>query len=117
MGAFSLRVVSVNVWQTRILGEPNGEEILSAIDKCRVQSETIEVGKINLAEDAQANLEKHGGPDKAIYAYPTHNWPWWEKEHQFFLPPGGIRREPDPCRWRRDDHPHWRPLFMARCRA
>jgi len=33
MHAFSLRVVSVNVSQPRIIGERNGEEILSAIDK------------------------------------------------------------------------------------
>ena len=90
MGAFSLRVVSVNVSQPRIIGERNGEEILSAIDKRPVQSETIEVGKINLAGDAQANLEKHGGPDKAIYAYPTENWPWWEREHNFGCRPGAF---------------------------
>ena len=64
------------------------EEILSAIDKRPVRIEDIEVGKINLAGNAQANLEKHGGPDKAIYAYPTDNWPWWEKEHHFACRPG-----------------------------
>ena len=90
MHAFSLRVVSVNVSQPRIIGERNGEEILSAIDKRPVRIEEIEVGKINLAGDAQANLEKHGGPDKAIYAYPADNWPWWEKEHHFTCRPGAF---------------------------
>jgi MOSC domain-containing protein YiiM len=83
MGACSLRVVSVNVSLPKNIGERNGEEILSAIGKRPIRSETIEAGKINLAGDAQSDREHHGGPDKAIYAYPTENWPWWEKEHHF----------------------------------
>src|SRR5712671_4817623 len=83
MEDFSLQLVSVNVSLPEIIGERNGEEILSAIGKRPVQSETIEVGKINLAGDAQTDREHHGGPDKAIYAYPTDHWPWWEKEHHF----------------------------------
>jgi len=83
MDGFSLGVVSVNVSLPKIIGERNGEEILSAIGKHPVRSETIEVGKINLTGDAQADRQHHGGPDKAIYAYPMDNWPWWEKEHHF----------------------------------
>src|SRR6185503_492738 len=79
----SLDLLSVNVSRPRIIGERNGEEILSAIDKKPVSSDRIEVGCINLSGDAQANLEKHGGPDKAVYAYGADNWPWWEKEQRF----------------------------------
>ena len=83
MAQCSLRLVSINVARPSVLGEQNGEPVISAIAKKPVPGTTIEVGKTNLAGDAQANLEKHGGPDKAIYAYPTDNWSWWEKEHNF----------------------------------
>src|SRR5262249_16932812 len=61
-----------------------------AIDKKPVAGESIEVGRSNLAGDAQANLEKHGGPDKAIYAYAAVNWPWWEREHRFACRAGAF---------------------------
>ena len=31
----------------------------------------------NLAGDVQADLTVHGGPDKAVYAYPSEHYPWW----------------------------------------
>jgi len=90
MGALSLRVLSVNVSKPKIIGERSGEEILSAIHKLPVAARTIEVGSINIAGDAQANMEKHGGPDKAVYAYPLEHWSWWEKEHRFAAGPGAF---------------------------
>jgi len=90
MGDLSLRLLSVNVSRPRIIGEHNGEEILSAIDKKPVLGTSIEVKRINLAGDAQANLEKHGGPDKAVYAYSADNWPWWEREHRFACHAGAF---------------------------
>ena len=30
--------------------------------------------------DKQANLVVHGGPDKAIYAYPSEHYPYWRTE-------------------------------------
>ena len=90
MEALSLDLLSVNVSRPRIIGERNGEEILSAIDKKPVSSDSIEVGCINLSGDAQANLEKHGGPDKAVYAYAADNWSWWEKKHRFACRAGAF---------------------------
>jgi MOSC domain-containing protein YiiM len=88
MSALELRLISVNVALPRAAGERNGEPFESAFRKQKVTAATIEVGKTNLAGDAQANLEKHGGPERAVYAYPTDNWPWWEKEHRFACAPG-----------------------------
>ena len=37
-------------------------------------------GRTNLAGDAQADLEHHGGPDKAVLAYSADHYPYW-REH------------------------------------
>ncbi len=34
----------------------------------------------NLAGDRQADLSVHGGPDKAVYAYPAEHYPYWRQE-------------------------------------
>lgn len=88
MSALELRLISVNVALPRPAGERNGEPFDSAFQKRPVAMATIKVGKTNLAGDAQANLEKHGGPERAVYAYPTDNWPWWESEHRLACAPG-----------------------------
>ncbi len=38
------------------------------------------LSSLNLAGDAQADLTVHGGPDKAVYAYPSEHLPWWSDE-------------------------------------
>lgn len=65
------------------LGIWQGEEVVSGIRKTPLSSPTVTVGATNLAGDGQADLTVHGGPDKAVYAYPADNWPWW-KEHAHF---------------------------------
>ena len=86
----SLRLLAVNVGQPQILGEQNGEILLSAIAKKPVSASIIGVGHINLDGDAQANLEKHGGPDKAVYAYSADNWTWWDDTHGLGCRPGAF---------------------------
>ena len=85
-----LRVLSVNVARPFLVGLDRGEALVSAIQKEPVTSTAIEIGKTNLAGDAQADLEHHGGPDKAVYAYPADHWPWWEEEHDLLCRPGGF---------------------------
>jgi MOSC domain-containing protein YiiM len=38
------------------------------------------LGKTNLAGDGQADLKHHGGPDKAVCAYPALHYPAWRGE-------------------------------------
>ena len=38
------------------------------------------LGKSNLEGDGQANLQVHGGLDKAVLAYPAAHYPVWQKE-------------------------------------
>lgn len=33
----------------------------------------------HLAGDGQADLRVHGGPDKAVYAYPQEHWDYWRQ--------------------------------------
>jgi len=83
-----LRLVSVNVGQPKQIGMRDGAPVLSAIAKTPVAQPRIAVGTLGLAGDAQANLLVHGGIDKAVYAYPEDNWPWWESERGLSCFPG-----------------------------
>jgi len=44
----------------------------------------------NLQGDSQADLEVHGGPDKALYAYALEDIAWWSRELGRELPPGAF---------------------------
>ncbi|MGH9552131.1 MAG: MOSC domain-containing protein [Terriglobales bacterium] len=40
----------------------------------------INLRKLNLDGDEQADLTVHGGPDKAVYTYASEHYPWWQQE-------------------------------------
>lgn len=40
----------------------------------------VTVRMLNLDGDAQADLSVHGGPDKAVYAYPVEHYEYWRRE-------------------------------------
>ena len=70
-----MRVVSVNVAVARPI-VIDGRKVLSAIGKQPVEGR-VEVRSLGLAGDEQADLSVHGGPGKAVYAYPTEHLPFW----------------------------------------
>jgi MOSC domain-containing protein YiiM len=72
--------VSVNVLQPEYLGHFRGQPITSGIAKRPVTAEYLWLDRLNLEGDAQADLEVHGGPDKAVYAYPSEHLPKWAAE-------------------------------------
>ena len=76
----NLRILSVNIARPRIIGMWQGEAVLSGIAKTPATADTLFVGLTNIDGDGQADLSVHGGPDKAVYAYPSAHWPWWESE-------------------------------------
>lgn len=80
------RVVSVNVGEPRRV-EWSGKFVETAIWK-RATDGRVPVGHDNLAGDAQADLRVHGGPDKAVYAYASEDYRWWERELVRTLEPG-----------------------------
>ena len=75
-----LRLHSVNAAKPQVIGHVHGEAILSGIAKRPLIGESVFVGATNIAGDGQADLSVHGGVDKAVYAYPTDHWAWWERE-------------------------------------
>ena len=53
-------------------------------------ADRVAVRTMNLAGDAQADLSVHGGPDKAIYAYPAEHYRDWEAKLGRQLFPGAF---------------------------
>ncbi|MCL6573372.1 MAG: MOSC domain-containing protein [Bacillus sp. (in: Bacteria)] len=58
---------------------PMEREWISAIFKEPVQG-AVWVGKTGLTGDGQADLEHHGGHEKAVFAYSYEHYPYWKKE-------------------------------------
>jgi len=51
----------------------------------------IWVGKTNLSGDGQADLKHHGGPEKAVFAYPLEHYSYWKSElPNTDIGPGGM---------------------------
>lgn len=84
----TLSLVAVNIARPRVIATQRGTDVLSGIDKRPLQGGTVFVGKTGIDGDGQADLENHGGLEKAVYAYPTANWPWWESKLQVSCRPG-----------------------------
>ena len=85
-----LELVSVNVSKPKYLGEHRGRPVTSGIAKQRVTAEFLWLDRLNLEGDGQADLEVHGGPDKAVYAYPTEHLQAWGEELGEELGPGAF---------------------------
>ncbi len=73
-----MRVVSVNVGLPREVVW-RGKPITTGIFKEPIGGR-VPVGSLNLAGDRQADLRVHGGPDKAVYAYPSEYYEIWRRE-------------------------------------
>ncbi len=76
------QLISVNVAQAQPL-MAGGRKILSAIGKRGVAG-SLQVGKLGLAGDEQADLSVHGGLEKAVYAYPVEHYAFWRAARREF---------------------------------
>jgi MOSC domain-containing protein YiiM len=60
---------------------PNYSSVASAIDKKSVSNLdtplSVEITKLGVAGDEQADLSVHGGLEKAIYVYPAEHYAFW----------------------------------------
>jgi MOSC domain-containing protein YiiM len=72
------RVVSVNVGVPRSV-RWKGRDVTTGIFKKPVAGR-IAVRHLNLDGDRQGDLSVHGGPEKAVYAYPLEHYAYWEEE-------------------------------------
>ena len=73
-----MKIVSVNVGLPRPI-QWRGRRIMTGIFKDPIEGR-IQVRKLNLDGDGQADLSVHGGVDKAVYVYPSEHYPFWERE-------------------------------------
>ena len=83
-----MHVLSVNVGMPREV-EWHGATVVTGIFKEPVTG-NIEMRTLNLDGDAQADLSVHGGPDKAVYAYPFEHYHDWETSLGRPLLPGAF---------------------------
>ena len=71
-----MQLLSVNTARVEHFVATSGQQIASAIRK-RARGGTVAVGPLGLDGDEQADLTVHGGPAKAIYAYPHEHYAFW----------------------------------------
>jgi MOSC domain-containing protein YiiM len=74
----AMKIVSVNVGLPRQVVS-DGQSFTTGIYKSPVHGR-VKVGKLNLEGDGQADLSVHGGPNKAVYAYPSEHFKYWRGE-------------------------------------
>ncbi|MEK7366897.1 MAG: MOSC domain-containing protein, partial [candidate division NC10 bacterium] len=73
-----MRLISVNVGLPRQVTW-RGKTVTTGIFKEPV-SGIIRLRRLNLDGDRQADLTVHGGPNKALYAYPAEHYAYWQQQ-------------------------------------
>ena len=82
-----MRVLSVNVGLPREVTW-RGKTVTTGIYKEPLEGR-VPIRALNLDGDRQADLRVHGGPDKAVYAYPSEYYELWSRERpELELGPG-----------------------------
>lgn len=92
-----MRIASVNVGVVAELfdGQSGARRIMTGIRK-RPLAGPVQVNRLGLAGDEQADLTVHGGLDKAVYAYPAEHYAFWVAQRAAAhrgaepLPPGAM---------------------------
>ena len=83
-----MKVVSLNVAIPRTVIW-KGHEVRTGIFKEPVDGPVM-MRRLNLDGDRQADLTVHGGPAKAVYAYPSEHYPLWKSELPGMVLPWGM---------------------------
>jgi MOSC domain-containing protein YiiM len=73
-----MKMISVNVGLPREVAWQGGR-VATGIFKKPVPG-PVRVERLNLVGDRQADLSVHGGPNKAVYAYPAEHYAYWRRE-------------------------------------
>jgi MOSC domain-containing protein YiiM len=77
MKLLSVNVATVgNLFITR---DTEKLQVKTGIHKCPVAGK-VAVQRLGLAGDEQADQSVHGGLDKAVYAYPSEHYPFWNEQ-------------------------------------
>ena len=83
MSAKTPHIESIQVGRPQQHGDPRSRDPMqrlwtSAFIKARVEGPAF-VRRLNIEGDGQADLEVHGGPDKAICVYSADHYPYWRE--------------------------------------
>ena len=81
-------LVSINVGLPRVVMS-NGDQVLTGIFKEPVEGRVM-LRTLDLDGDRQADLSVHGGPTKAVYAYPSEHYDYWKRELPEMKLPWGM---------------------------
>jgi MOSC domain-containing protein YiiM len=73
-----MKIVSLNVGRPRLVMR-NDEPVSTGIFKEPVTGRVM-LRTLNLDGDRQADLTVHGGPQKAVYLYPSEHYAFWKQE-------------------------------------
>lgn len=76
-----MHIVSINrgnVAPLFITDSRSTQSVISGIRKNAVDN-TVQIGRLGIEGDEQADLTVHGGIDKAVYLYPHEHYAFWEK--------------------------------------
>lgn len=73
-----MKVVAISVGGPREV-EWRGRTVRTSIFKTQV-SRRVFVARENIEGDQQSDLSVHGGAEKAVYAYPSEHYPFWQRE-------------------------------------
>jgi MOSC domain-containing protein YiiM len=82
-----MKILSLNVGLPKPVSW-RGRRIMTGIFKQPVEGR-VSLRRHNLDGDAQADLSVHGGPEKAVYAYPSEHYPFWRRELEMEALPWG----------------------------
>jgi len=77
-----MKLISVNVGRPRLVPS-NGHIVSTGIYKDPV-SGPVRASRLNLDGDRQADLNVHGGVNKAVYAYPVEHYDYWRERYPDF---------------------------------
>ena len=82
------KIISINVGLPRIVMS-DGKTVSTGIFKEPVAGRVM-LRTLNLDGDQQADLSVHGGPSKAVYAYPCQHYEYWKREFPEMKLPWGM---------------------------
>ncbi len=73
-----MKIISLNVGLPQLVLR-NDEPVSTGIFKEPVAGR-VNLRALNLDGDRQADLSVHGGPEKAVYVYPSEHYDFWKRE-------------------------------------
>ncbi|HEX8776182.1 MAG TPA: MOSC domain-containing protein [Pyrinomonadaceae bacterium] len=83
-----MKLISLNVGRPRLVMS-RGAPVSTGIYKEPVEG-PVRLRTLNLDGDRQADLTVHGGPTKAVYAYPSEHYDFWRAELPDMRLPWGM---------------------------